>query len=49
MIVYIVTRGWYYEGEEVIGVFDTQQKAEDFKAKGHGYCDFIDITEWEVN
>lgn len=28
MIVYIVTRGFDYEGEDILGVFDTQEKAE---------------------
>ena len=49
MTVWVVTKGWYYEGSVVIGVFDSLTKAEVFKSQDHGYCDFVEIETWKVS
>jgi len=55
MIVYIVTRGFDYEGEDIVDVFDTKEKAEQKveylkqqNSSGLLWGDFFNIHEFEV-
>lgn len=48
--IFIVLRGYDYEGEDIMGVHATQEAAEaqksDLQAKRCG--DYVDIEEWQI-
>lgn len=53
MTVYILSAGYDYEGNAVIGVYNSREKAEQVKAEvdadpGEFDYDWTDIEEWEV-
>jgi len=52
MKVWVVSAGWAYEGANIQGIFNTQDKAIHYKdvlLKQDEYSyDFIDITAWDV-
>jgi hypothetical protein len=51
MKVFIVTKWYAYEGEEIIAVFDTQDKAEEYMAPKEAEAPdglYYELHEWEV-
>ena len=44
MTVYILTKGWHYEGGTVVGVFEVPDDA--MKAPFSG--DYMEIEEWQT-
>ena len=48
MIIYVLNVGFYYEGEETLGVYSSMEKAEEQRVKAKGW-DYANITEFELD
>jgi hypothetical protein len=51
MTIWIVSGGWDYEGSTLRGVFNSQEKALEYKIvleQAQFKYDFVDIEEWDV-
>ena len=47
--VWVVSQCWDYEGCDVVGVFDTEEKAEEYEATlRRGLCYGPKIERWEL-
>ena len=52
MKLYVAIAGWDYEGYDIIGVFDSKEKAQvgiDLVKLEGRYVDYYDILEYELN
>ena len=50
MKIYLVGAGWMYEGDNILGIFSTHEKAlEVAKENVDRSFDYIDIEEWDVD
>ncbi len=48
MKVYVVIGHWDHEGDDILGIFSTREKAEHCKDNPKSNYDDISIQEWDV-
>lgn len=50
MTVFVLTENWEYEGGQVLGIFSTKEKAEEYlKTREPSLLGYFEIDEWTID